>query len=705
MAANILLTALLFACASSESTVANPIRKVVNMLQAMQKQVEAEGVKEKEMFDKFMCYCKTSGGDLKSGISAAETKIPNVGSNIEEGKSKQTQLKADLKQYQSDRAAAKQSIADATALRKKTAGEFAHTHSDLNTNIAALGKAIAALEAGMTGSFLQSSAARFLKNILAVRNMPESDRQEVTAFLSGRVGYSPQSGEITGILKEMKDEMERDNAAAVEEENASIASFKELVAAKTKEVNALTAGIEKKSVRSGELAVEIVQMTKDLSDTEAALLEDKQFLADMDKNCATKSSEWDVICKTRSDELVALAETIKVLNDDDALELFKKTLPGASAVFVQLTASMGTLRQRALKLVQANQKESQLKDLNFISLALRGKKIGFEKVIGMIDEMVVLLKEEQGDDNNKKEYCAKQFDSLDDSKKGLERSVSDAASAIETSTDAIATLASEIKALRDSIAALDKSVAEATAQRKEENADYKALQAADSAAKEVLGFAKNRLNKFYNPKLYVAPPKRQLDREDAIVHSMGGELEATPAPGGIAGTGIAEFVQISRHEVAPPPPPESAGAYQTKAQGSNGVIAMIDLLIKDLDLELTESTTTEKDSQSDYEATMADAAKKRSMDSKSLTNKIAAKAEAAANLQGHQENHASKSTELMNTEKVISELHGECDWLLQNFDARNAARNGEIDALTKAKAVLSGADYALVQVKRSLRGH
>jgi len=528
--------------------------------------------------------------------------------------------------------------------------------------------------------------------------MTESDRQEVTSFLTGQTGYAPQSGEITGILKAMKDEMEKDNAAAIADENGSAASFKELVAAKSKEVNALTAGIESKTVRSGELAVELVEMANDVSDTEVALVEDKQFLADMDKNCATKSGEWDAICKTRSEELVALAETIKVLNDDDALELFKKTLPGASSSFMQMTSSMGTLRRQALKLLHNR------KDLNFISLALRGKKIGFAKVIGMIDEMVALLKEEQSDDNNKKAYCAKQFDSLDDSKKAFERAVSDAATAIEASNEAIATLISEIKALQSEIAALDKSVAEATAQRKEENADFKALQAADSAAKEVLGFAKNRLNKFYNPKLYVAPPKRQLDREDTIVNNMGGELEATPAPGGIAGTGIAEFIQISRHEVAPPPPPETAGAYQTKGQSNNGVIAMIDLLIKDLDKELTESTVTEKDSQADYEVTMADAAKKRASDSKTLTNKLAAKAEAAANLEAHQENHVSKSTELMNTEKVISNLHGECDWLLQNFDARNGARNGEIDALTKAKAVLSGADYALVQIKRSLRG-
>merc|ERR1711972_657257 len=99
---------------------------------------------------------------------------------------------------------------------------------------------------------------------------------------------------------------------------------------KKKEVNALSASIETKMARSGSLAVQIAEMKNDLGDTEEALQEDLKFRADLEKNCATKQQEWDVICKTRSEELVALADTIKILNDDDALELFKKTLPGSS---------------------------------------------------------------------------------------------------------------------------------------------------------------------------------------------------------------------------------------------------------------------------------------------------------------------------------------------------------------------------------------
>merc|ERR1719460_3276242 len=118
--------------------------------------------------------------------------------------------------------------------------------------------------------------------------------------------------------------------------------------------------------------------------------------------------------------------------------------------------------------------------------------------------MVATLKKEQQDDNDKKEYCEMQFDQADDKKKGLERGVSNLEKAIAKAKEAIAALTEEIAALEAGIVALDKSVAEATEQRKEENEEYSELMSSDGAAKELLGFAKNRLNKFYNPKLYKA---------------------------------------------------------------------------------------------------------------------------------------------------------------------------------------------------------
>merc|ERR1719171_2950226 len=183
----------------------------------------------------------------------------------------------------------------------------------------------------MGSAFLQTAAADVLRRLAE-----QKKEDDLVAFLSAAEGYAPASGEITGILKTMHDEMTADFAEAKAAEEAAIKAYDELMAAKTKEVNALTKAIEEKMTRVGELAVEIIQMKNDAGDTAEALVEDKKFLADLEKNCKTKADEWETIVKTRNEELLALADTIKVLNDDDALELFKKTLPGASASFMQL---------------------------------------------------------------------------------------------------------------------------------------------------------------------------------------------------------------------------------------------------------------------------------------------------------------------------------------------------------------------------------
>merc|ERR1719324_2019544 len=222
----------------------------------------------------------------------------------------------------------------------------------------------------------------------------------------------------------------------------------------------------------------------------------------------------------------------------------------------------------AIRRVQTSAKLDRPR-LDFIALALRGKKIGFEKVITMIDEMVQTLKDEQAADDKKITYCAAEFDTSDDKKKELERSIADLETAMANSEEGISTLTDEISALNAGIKALDKEVAEATEQRKSENEDYTELMAQDSAAKEVIAFAKNRLQKFYNPALYKPPAKRELTEEERITVNMGGTLAPTPPPGGIAGTGVTVLADVQEHRDAPPPPPETfEGAYKKKSEES-----------------------------------------------------------------------------------------------------------------------------------------
>jgi len=374
------------------------------------------------------------------------------------------------------------------------------------------------------------------------------------------------------------------------------------------------------------------------------------------------------------------------------LELFKKTLPTPS--LLQLKTNARATKQRALAVLQQSLQGKPDFRLNLIALALKGKKVSFDKVLKMIDDMVSLLGQEQRDDDDKKEYCEKLIDKTEDDLKQLELAVSDLGKAIADYKEQVATLTEEIAALEDGIKALDKQVAEATEERKEEHEENVETLTNGNAAKELIGIAKNRMNKFYNPKLYKPPPKRQLSEEERITVNMGGTLAPTAAPGGIAGTGVTAF---SQSRVAPPPPPETFGAYAKKGEESGGVIAMMDMMIADLDKEIQETEVEEKENQAEYETFMDESAKKRASDAKSIEDKESAKADRQASLIKAEEEKKVKMTEAMNTHKYLGEVHGDCDWLLSNFEARKTARAGEVDALKKAKAVLSGADYSLLQ--------
>merc|ERR1719336_89582 len=205
------------------------------------------------------------------------------------------------------------------------------------------------------------------------------DRELLSSFLSQGHSeeYVPQSGQIVGILKQLQETMEKSLKDAIAAEEQALADYKVLMGAKAKEIEANQKAIESKTERLGETNVEIVNLEEDLDDTTKSLEQDKVFLADLDKNCAKKTAEWEARSKTRTEELLALADTIKILSDDDALELFKKTLPSSS--FLQTRIRAKEVKQHAMLSLKGH-KDSRL---GLIALALRGHAAGFERVTKM----------------------------------------------------------------------------------------------------------------------------------------------------------------------------------------------------------------------------------------------------------------------------------------------------------------------------------
>merc|ERR1719313_1687508 len=449
----------------------------------MVKKVEEEGEKEKELYEAFMCACKSDMGNLQGAVDDANKKIPELESLIAELEALLKKLKADVEQHKKDRAAAKAAIEAAVEIRKKEAAAAKAESVDNTTTIAALKKAIAALEKGLGGAFLQTHAASVLKRLLRsdspmMGNLMDADRDDLTSFLDAKGSEdSPGTSEIIGILKQMLDEyIASEHDGSDREEKANVA-FKLTVKAKLTEIAALNKLVEDKLGRIGEISVKLAMSKNDLEDTQEALGDNSKMLADLEASCKTKTAEYEERCKSRAQELLALADTIKILNDDDALDLFKKTLPSAS-MLLQVKVTTSELRQRAL--AQIRSLRSVRPRIDLIALALKGKKIGFGEIIKMIDEMVATLKKEQADDDAKMEYCKNQLDITDDKLKELGHTLSDHESEISALQEDITTTTGEIDTLEDGIVALDKSVAQATEQRKEEYAEVLQPQALQS---------------------------------------------------------------------------------------------------------------------------------------------------------------------------------------------------------------------------------
>merc|ERR1719185_3902 len=402
--------------------------------------------------------------------------------------------------------------------------------------------------------FLQMGAAQkavLQRMVASTTTLDDYERESATAFLQGKES-AQSSGEIMGMLKAMLEEMEGDLATAKKDEATAATGFEELSAAKEAEIASATSAIESKTKRSGEVAVEVVQTEECMEDTEKEAKETQAFIGDLATQCAEKKADWAERQKMRAEEISAISEAIKVLNDDDALDLFKKTVPSMVQTGMQFllksSKSSVALRAKGLLVTLMQTGRAHTTQLSLMAASLKSKSVDFSKITKQIDGMIDVLGKEQTDDDTQKAFCDEEFTKSAAEKKETEEKLASLAASIEEMSSTVATLKSEIEALSAEIAALDKAVAEATATRKEEHATFLQTQAEGSAAVQLVEAAKNKLYKFYNPTMYKAPERRELTEEERIAVTAGApdprDAEEAMGPGGIAGTGIAVFAQV-----------------------------------------------------------------------------------------------------------------------------------------------------------------
>jgi chromosome segregation ATPase len=668
-----LLAALAVGVRSGE-VAANPIRKVVNLLQKMGEKIESEGEKEKELNDKFVCYCKTELADFEKGKADLEAAVSKLTADIQVTNSSISQLQQEIETKKAERAEVKEIQATTQSQREQEHSEYAKADAERHASIDAMSDALRVLNKSKATGFLQSKAKVFQQlskekvrrlqdAVLSGKSATETDRELISSFFDASSTETGDGdvGTVRVLLEHLQDEAKVDDSKSDEQVTKSVDIFNELMTAKKGELQTIEETVAQKIDRLGELRVLLVEQKGQLSDAQKSASKDFTMLENLAEQCKARASEWEVRTKTRAEEVQAIQETINILNNDEALDTFKKTLPSPS--LLQVRTSTEQLRLKLLGLLSKlseNKTPQQRAGMDLLAVALSSKGVDFAKVQKMIDGMIELTKKEQKDDDDKKTFCKEQFFEAERKVKDLTHKLNHLQAAVQDGKSAVETLEEEISKLTYGLADLDKAVAEATKQRQQEHSEYQELLASDSQAKDLLHTAKNRLNQFYHPEL----PQAKLSTDALFLQ-----------------------VDIKLHDHQAP---EGLGEFKKQEGSGNNVLQMLDTLVRDLDAEMAEAKHDEANAQKLYQRLLEDAKAKRTADSQVVADKQKAKAEAETNTIRHGESARAEAEEIKDVELYQSELHGTCDWLLTNFDARKEARSQEQETLTQSKAVLAG---------------
>merc|ERR1719331_1435173 len=290
-------------------------------------------------------------------------------------------------------------------------------------------------------------------------------------------------------------------------EVAAIASFEALQSAKTKQITAANQAIEELGSRIAASKVELVNTKTDLKDTNERLDSDSESYGASKLSCQKRDQEYGILKKQFADEKVALADTIKILADDQAMDVFKKTTATEkdAVTFLQLGSSSRHRQKQALRLLQETSEQHpdqpalQLLAKRVASAARQGghSKKGFEKIMGLVDKMIALLGKEANDDKIKKEMCEVDLARNDDTKATLENNIKSKTAEVANMKDNLGIVVKDMAKIKSDMAELDATVKEATLQRQQENAAFTQMLSETNQAVGILEVAKTRLKEFY----------------------------------------------------------------------------------------------------------------------------------------------------------------------------------------------------------------
>jgi len=663
-----LLLALLYVASADDDAKNRPVSKVITVLKDMITQLEKEADEDEEVYEAFACWCTTNDKEKTKSIADGEQAVSDLTAAIEGFTAGSAKLVSEISNLEAEIAKNTEALESATAMRRKEVEEFnAEEKSTLQT-IASLKNAVIALSKHHEASFLQdtSRAAVFMQNAQDVVSLHDTirknkdiiaemftprQRRMLNAYLQdSQEGLAPASGEIFGLLKQMKETFETNLATSQKEETANQRDYENLKATKDDEIVAGNDQLDKKTELLATSDEKNAESKESLVDTQNVLAADIKFLANLKEQCGNMDAEYEERTQTRQMEIQAVTKALSFLNSDEAHDLFTRSFN-----FIQLHMKRRSQNNKRAQIAKVLKRAGhKANDPALLELAVRARMDAFGDVKKSIQGMVDKLVKEKEDEIKKKAYCVEEItqNEHDIQLKTVEKN--DLEAKISDLTDIIHQLKTEIETLKAEVAELQVQIKRAGENREKDNKEFQITIADQRATQKLLTAALDILKGFYD--------KMAL-------------------------------VQTGTKEASSQAPPPKFKSYEKNAK-SGGVMGMMKTIIADSEAVESEAIRGEEDSQKAYEDFVKDSNTSIELKIKKIVNKseILAKME-ADKIQAEKELEAVLG-ELEALDNENADLHKDCDFTIKNFDIRQTARDDEIEALKQAIAMFGGASFS-----------
>jgi len=650
-----------------ESTKNRPVSKVVNLLKDMLKQLEKEAAEDEEIYDKMACWCETNDKEKTKSIKDAEAQIDELNTKIDEFEASSARLSTEIKSLEAEVAENQGALDQATSIRQKQLSEFNSDEKELADSISSLKAATQVLSKHQGSSLLQMPRNHLHRVTTAIQSamkrqghllqgmLTHSERRAIASFLQAPEGYldaeptfkqsyAPQSGQIFGILDQMRETFEGDLEKSQKEEMTNQKAYEDLKLAKENEIQAGQDQIEAKTQKLATTDDKLAHAKEDLKDTKASLFADEEFLMKLKEKCAMTDSEWEERQKTRQMEMEAVSKALAVLSSDDAKDTFENTFN--PALFQKQRVAQNSRRVSASKLLSSVAKK--LRSPQMAALAYRVRLDAFTKVKKAIDDMVNQLVKEKADEIKHRDFCIEEFNTNQMQTEKKQRQDAELKEKEQDLEIRLKELTSKLETLKSEISEMQVQLKRAGQDREVQNNEFQKTVAEQRQTKKLLQAALSVLEGFY---------------------------------------GKQTFVQEGQE------PPAGFEEYK-KNEASGGVMAMIQQIMDDTKAVESEAIRSEQDAQEAYEDFVKETNASIKAKSEEIVNKSDEKAATESDSVETKEEIQGVNKEVDQLEQYKVELHGSCDFVMKNFDLRQTARDEELEALKQAKAILSGAKFS-----------